>query len=1657
MHLLKSGTMINLDKEKTIRKIAGLKKTIVQLLLATATFIFNFQNGYSQTTVSHTTNGTYSWTCPAGVTSVNVQCWGAGGAGGGVTSNGTYGGGGGAGGAYVSTNSISVTPGNNYTVTVGKGGSGGTGNGSSGGNSWFSSSGTILASGGAGGQSNNGSPGTGSTIGCIGTTIYKGGDGIGGNGTYSGGIYYYGGGGGGAGSGGNGGSAGSSSTYGGTGTAVGGGNGGGSATGNGYAASAAGGGGSGAWTTNSTHYSGGNGADGRVDITYVPPPTITSFTPSSGCGYSTSVVIIGTNFTGATAVTFGGTNAGSYTVNSSTQITATPGAGTTGTISVTTPAGTGTSASSFTFNAVPTTTGVSICQGGSGSLASSTTCSSVGPTPIGPIDAGTGATSGGAGTAWSNPGNVIANDNVYTTVSGTGSAFSEYLYATNYGFSIPSTATITGIQVAIGRYTSGSGETAYIQDNSVQLLQGGTGGGTNEAYTSTNWPTSEGTANYGTTTDLWGSTWTPAQINNSGFGVQLKVNNTSGSHSRTANVDYIEVTVTYTISGTLNWYTVSSGGSSIGTSTPFNPVGVVGAGLTDTKTPGTTTYYAECPSVPGCRAATNFTITAPFAVNIPQIPTTNIIAYYKFNGNANDATGNDNGTLQNSPTSIADRNAISNAAYSFNGSSQYVSTANSYASPGPSDFTISIWFKANTTSGGKLIGLGDAQTGLSSNYDRHLYMNNTGKIYFGVYPNAVVTISSPLSYNDNNWHLATATLSSTNGMALYIDGALVASNASNKTAQTNYNRYWRIGYDNLNGWTSQPTSNYFNGALDDAVIYGTALNAAQVDTLYNPPAVAGNNGPVCAGASLSLTSVTASGATYAWTGPNSFSSSSQNPTFSFTAANAGAYSLVISSGGCSANASTTVSSLTTPGQWTGNINNNWNNVNNWCSGTLPVISTNVTIPATATNMSVVSDNQLCNNLLINTGASLTINTGGTLQIAGTISNSGTFDATNGTIEMSGTAAQTIPSGSLYNNALTNLIINNSNASGVTLGGPLDIYGSVTYAGTGEVLNTNNNLTFKSSASATAWLGSMTGNTINGQATVERYLSAQKGWRFLSVPTNTTQTIQQAWQEGCGANANCVPGFGTQITGAAGTFGGFDMTSSAPSLKTYNSSTNTWVGVANTNSTNIAAKYGYLIFFRGDRSVTSAFGTATSSVLRNKGNLYVGSQPAINISSNQFGSIGNPYASALDMRNITKTGLKDFFYVWDPKLGGGSGYGGYQTFSNSGSNYVVTPGGGSYGSSGSTNNYIQSGQAFLLQATASGGSITLTEAAKTSGSALVSSPVAPPSSSLIVNLYGVNPDDSTYMADGFIVNYGENYSNLVDDMDAIKSTNSSENLSSNRTNNLLVIERRHSLTAEDTIFFNLTNVKVQNYQFVITASQLAQPGLTGYLVDNYLGTQTPLNIDGTTTINFNIANIPGSYASNRFEILFTPSKLLPVIFTSVEAYQQDNGNIIDWKVSNEANVKQYEVEKSSDGFTFATLTITPPTANNGGSASYEATDGQPFQGVNYYRIKSVDINGNATYSQIMKVQPVISLNSDISVYPNPLQNGTINLQFVNQASGSYTVRVIDQLGQPVIIKQIMHSEGTSTETIQLQKSVAHGVYQVEITRPDDDKKMIKVIF
>ena len=147
------------------------------------------------------------------------------------------------------------------------------------------------------------------------------------------------------------------------------------------------------------------------------------------------------------------------------------------------------------------------------------------------------------------------------------------------------------------------------------------------------------------------------------------------------------------------------------------------------------------------------------------------------------------------------------------------------AVPGPSTFSIESWFKTTSTTGGKIVGFGDSATGTSSTYDRHVYLDGSGAVYFGVYPGSPATIQSRAGYNDGAWHQVVASLSSS-GMQLFLDGKRVAANTSVTTAQA-YSGYWRVGGDS--SWTG---ASFFTGSIDDTAIYPTALSATAVKAHY---------------------------------------------------------------------------------------------------------------------------------------------------------------------------------------------------------------------------------------------------------------------------------------------------------------------------------------------------------------------------------------------------------------------------------------------------------------------------------------------------------------------------------------------------------------------------------------------------------------------------------------------------------------------------------------------------------------------------------------------------------------------------------------------------------------------------------------------------------
>jgi hypothetical protein len=722
-------------------------------------------------------------------------------------------------------------------------------------------------------------------------------------------------------------------------------------------------------------------------------------------------------------------------------------------------------------------------------------------------------------------------------------------------------------------------------------------------------------------------------------------------------------------------------------------------------------------------------------------------------------------------------------------------------------------------------------------------------------------------------------------------------------------------------------------------------------------------------------------------------------------------------------------------------------------GAISFASTEALEIANSTGVSLGSNLSL-GKLILASGDALTIGSN-TLTLIGAVSGSGTLTGSStSNLTVLGAAGTLNFTGGF--GVLKDLVLNTSTSA--TLGTALDITagsspGSVT-VGSGATLTTGGNLTMKSDNNGTSWVGNSAG-TISGNVTVERYIpaDADRAWRLLSIPTQTTQTIHQSWQEGW-APGGGAPGLGTNITSpiAGWAAAGFDAQSYSSSMLTYKPSTNTWDSIINTGNT-IATTSGYFLYVRGDRSemVSGSASSTNFTTLRTTGTLYQGTQTAISVTGGQFGLIGNIYASAIDFTALTKgAGIDNKFYVWDPKvLNLPPSLGAYVTFSSiTTPAYEPVPGGGSY-TSGVANTLIQSGQAFFVHATSTA-TVQLTEASKATGSANVFRPESPSNESgqLSTNLYEVS-GSSAQMADGNVEVFNSAYSDAVDGNDALKLSNTQENFGILRSSNVLIIEARQPVTTTDTIFFKMWNMKQQQYKMEFVPSNLNTTGLTAVLEDSYLGTKTPVDLTNTNSVLFTVDGNAGSSASNRFMVVLNNnSSPVAVSFTGISAQQAGTGIEVGWKVTGENGIQQYIIERSTNGSSFSQVGVTTAKGNNGGAISYSLQDGTATTGTYYYRILSVGVNGAESYTATVKVT-IGAGKPSITIYPNPVADGHISVQLTNQSEGVYSLRLLTVTGQSVFKGELVHGGGSGTQTVNLPAYLSKGTYQLEVISPANE--------
>ncbi|KUG06685.1 hypothetical protein ASU33_04935 [Solirubrum puertoriconensis] len=164
---------------------------------------------------------------------------------------------------------------------------------------------------------------------------------------------------------------------------------------------------------------------------------------------------------------------------------------------------------------------------------------------------------------------------------------------------------------------------------------------------------------------------------------------------------------------------------------------------------------------------------------------------------------------------------------------------------------------------------------------------------------------------------------------------------------------------------------------------------------------------------------------------------------------------------------------------------------------------------------------------------------------------------------------------------------------------------------------------------------------------------------------------------------------------------------------------------------------------------------------------------------------------------------------------------------------------------------------------------------------------------------------------------------------------------------------------------------------------------------------------------------------------TCRSVLPVTLTSFAAAANGQNVQLTWTTAQEKNNDRFEVERSTDGTRYELVATVRGKGNTSTASSYTATDAKPLAGTSYYRLRQVDFDGTATYSQVAVVR-----NSTQQVYltPNP---ATSQLGF-EYAGGELQWRIVNSVGQ--LMKQGSAQVSSSVDVSSLRA----GVYFFEVS-------------
>lgn len=172
--------------------------------------------------------------------------------------------------------------------------------------------------------------------------------------------------------------------------------------------------------------------------------------------------------------------------------------------------------------------------------------------------------------------------------------------------------------------------------------------------------------------------------------------------------------------------------------------------------------------------------------------------------------------------------------------------------------------------------------------------------------------------------------------------------------------------------------------------------------------------------------------------------------------------------------------------------------------------------------------------------------------------------------------------------------------------------------------------------------------------------------------------------------------------------------------------------------------------------------------------------------------------------------------------------------------------------------------------------------------------------------------------------------------------------------------------------------------------------------------------------------------------------VPVSLSDFTAQRTGKVNLINWSTGQEWNTSHFSVERSVDGKNYSALAKINATGNSSVTRHYSYTDPSPVKGINYYRLRIIDIDNNAKLSATRSVRN--SGLADVAIYPNPVRD-KLGIAINSDKAASGQLSITSAAGMMVYTRTVKVPKGSSRIEVPVE-GIAAGSYVMKIQLDDD---------